>query len=131
VVRLAAGDTPVVYYEGPGTPTTSDLGLRVTDPDGEVVRTSAYEGDLRYDTGGGTGRAIATFHARTAGQYRISTATRTGPGAGIAVGDDVARSVAYDVAGPALVAAGAVVLALVCAAVPFTRPAAPASEVAR
>jgi hypothetical protein len=123
VVQLAAGDNPVVYYEGPDTPTASNLGLRVTSPDGELVRTSAYRGDLRYDTNGGTGRAIVTFHARIAGEYRISTTMRTGADARIAVGDSVARSVAYDLIGPALVTAAAVILALVCAAVPFTRPA--------
>jgi hypothetical protein len=122
---VAAGDDQVIYYEGPGTPGTpcaDDLGLRVTAPGGSVADTALYRGDLRYDTAAGTGRAVATFRAQSAGTYRITATTTLGPGATIAVGPSVARTAAHDLIGPGLVAAAAVVLGLVCAAVPFTKP---------
>lgn len=120
-VVLAAGDGQVVYYEGPGTPGAQDLGLRVTAPDGAAVATSAYRGDLRYDTASGTGRAVATFNAPAAGTYRI-TATTPGHDATIAVGPSIAHTAAHGLIGPGLIAAAAVVLGLTCAAVPFTKP---------
>jgi hypothetical protein len=121
-VQLAAGEDQVIYYEGPGTPTAGDLGLQVTGPDGTPIGTPAYRGDLRYDTAGGAGRAVATLRPGSAGTYQISTTADLGTGATVAIGASVARTATYGLIGPALVAAAAVVLGLVCAAVPFTRP---------
>jgi hypothetical protein len=125
-LELRRGDTLVVYYEGSCTGTSSptpalaDLRLRVTAPGGSAVAVRPYAGSQRYDHAGGTGTAVATFRADAAGTYRITTA---GPAGGaLAVGPSVIRTAVTGLLGPALVAIAVVVLAVVIAAAPFTRP---------
>jgi len=110
-VQVTQAATRVLYFEGPRTAApVGQLGIRVTGPGGNAVAVAAYHGDLRYDVPGESGRvgkAIASFHAAAAGDYRISAGpATTGTGGTLAVGDDVMWNVAPHIAG-----AGAVFLA--------------------
>jgi hypothetical protein len=75
-------------------PTLQQLDLQVTGPGGAAVPVATYRSSTRYDLDPGrAGRAVATFEATSAGPYRVSATTAIEPGATLAVGDDVARSV--------------------------------------
>jgi hypothetical protein len=107
-VQVTQAATRVLYFEGPRTAApVGQLGIRVTGPGGNAVPVAAYRGDLRYDVpgeSGQVGKAIASFHAAAAGDYRISADTATTGTAGtLAVGDDVMWNVAPHIAGAAAV----------------------------
>jgi hypothetical protein len=97
-----------VPYAGE-SPTWQQLGLSVTGPGGAAVPVATYRSSTRYDVEPGrAGRAVATFEATTAGQYRVSATRATEAGATLAVGQDIARSMM-------LTRLGAVILGLVTA----------------
>jgi hypothetical protein len=105
-VQVTQPGTRVVYYESPRAASPpGQLLIRVTGPKGEPVEVSAYHGDVRYDVPGVAGRAgkaIASFQAAAAGDYRISA----GPGATggtLAIGGDVLWDVVPHLAGAAAV----------------------------
>jgi hypothetical protein len=84
-----------VHYPS-DAPTSQQLGLSVTGPDGTAVPVATYQSSARYDLEPGrAGRAVATFQATTAGPYRVSAARATEAGATLAVGQDVARSLVW------------------------------------
>jgi hypothetical protein len=88
-------------------PTWPQLGLQVTGPGGAPVPVTTYRSSFSYDLEPGrAGRAVATFHASTAGLYRVSAAGTSESGATLAVGPDITRSVV-------LTRLGAVILGLV------------------
>lgn len=83
----------VVYYEGLGARSLSDLDVRITAPDGTVIAVDPYDADLRYDAPNDTvGRAIGTFEASATGRYAVTVAGTAPRGAQVAVGDSVAGS---------------------------------------
>jgi hypothetical protein len=98
IVQVDQLDTRVLYYEVPqrmqgllSTP-ASQLGIRVTDPNGAAVPVRTYWLDLRYDVPGSAdrvGRAVAAFDPKVMGDYRISVEGSTWTGATLAVGDEV------------------------------------------
>jgi hypothetical protein len=103
-VQIASGEQ-FVYYEGQraGSPASlGQLGIQMTDPQGNTVALEPYRLDLRYDAPGNDGligHALATFRASGTGAYRVS-ATGTAPaGARIAVGESVAKNVIPTVLG--------------------------------
>lgn len=107
-VQVTQPATRVLYLEGPrAAAPAGQLGIRVTGPAGSAVAVAAYHGDLRYDVPGESGRvgkAIASFRAAAAGDYRISAGTATaGTGGTLAVGDDVMWDVVPHIAGAAAV----------------------------
>jgi hypothetical protein len=65
----------VLYYEGSNSTRLADLDITVTGPRGTAMNVSPYKGDLVYETLDLTqGRAVATFQARTPGQYTVTVA---------------------------------------------------------
>ena len=85
----------------------------MTGPDGAVVPVSTYRSTARYDVDPGRlGRAVAKFDATTAGQYRVSAARATEPGATLAVGDNFARAIAVTVLGAASLGLATVLVAV-------------------
>jgi hypothetical protein len=118
VVRIEEAGGHVIYYEGPGSPTLSELNVRVNAPGGTVVAVGTYGADLRYDAPDhGVGRAIGTFKASTAGRYEVIVGGIAPRGALVAVGDSIADSKLGSILGALLlvvVAGGAgLVLAVV------------------
>jgi hypothetical protein len=92
-VQIPGAGEQFVYYEGQGSASMGELGMRVADPHGQTVALEPYRLDLRYDHSGQVGRALATFWANESGPYRVN-ATGTAPtGSRIAVGESVAKSV--------------------------------------
>ena len=108
VTRWDPGTRTIVTVSYPSdAPTWQQLGLQVTGPGGTAVPVATYRSSARYEVEPGrAGRAVATFQAATAGAYRVSTARASEAGATLAVGGDIARSLA-------LTTQGAVVLGLV------------------
>jgi hypothetical protein len=85
-----------VYYEGQGSASIEQLGIRVTDPQGRTVGLEPYRLDLRYDAPGNSGRvgrALATFSATDVGSYGVNAAGTAPAGSAIAIGESVARNV--------------------------------------
>jgi hypothetical protein len=82
----------VVYVEDAEDVTFDDLTITVTDPVGDPVAITPYEGELVYETLDlTTGRAVATFRADQAGLYVVQV---SGQNAGVlTVGGSVAREV--------------------------------------
>lgn len=118
VVRIEEAGGHVIYYEGPGSPSLSQLDVRVNAPGGAVVAVGTYGADLRYDApDNGVGRAIGTFQASTAGRYEVNVGGTAPSGALVAVGDSIADSKLGSIIGALLlvvVAAGAgLILAVV------------------
>jgi len=126
--------TMMLYYEGDALLSWDDLTLEVTGPTGDPVPARAYELDLEYDAGeGGLGRAFATFHAATTGDYRVSVvASATAPagtqtkGFVLAVGESLAKSVIRSVIGGLVVALVAVIAGPVIAIITYARRSAAA-----
>jgi hypothetical protein len=106
--RWDPGTRTIVTVRYPAdAPTWQQLGLQVTGPGGAAVPVATYRSSARYDREPGrAGRAVATFQATAAGPYRVSAASSTEAGATLAVGQDIARSLA-------LTTLGAVTLGLV------------------
>jgi len=92
-VQIPNAGEQFVYYEGQGTASMDQLGIRVTDPRGQAVALEPYRLDLRYDHSGQVGRALATFQADGAGSYGVSATGAAPAGSRIAVGESVAKSV--------------------------------------
>jgi hypothetical protein len=92
-VQIPNSGEQFVYYEGQGTASMDQLGVRVTDPRGQAVALEPYRLDLRYDHSGQVGRALATFQADGAGSYGVSATGAAPAGSRIAVGESVAKSV--------------------------------------
>ena len=102
------------------TPTWQQLGLTVTGPDGAAVPVSTYRSSVRYDvTPGQVGRAVATFDATTAGQYRVSAARAAEAGATLAVGGNLARVITTATVGAAILALVTVLAAVLLAVIPY------------
>ena len=81
---------------------------------------STYRSTARYDVDPGQlGRAVAKFEATTAGQYRVSAARATEPGATLAVGDNFARNIAMTALGAATLGLVTVVAAVLLAVVTY------------
>lgn len=125
-VQVTRTATRVVYYEdsrGSATPTLSQLGLTVTDPTGTPLAVTAYEGDMRYDVPGATGRvgrAVAEFHPKEVGDYQVRSAPTTRVTGTVAIGGDIVWNIApYGIGAGALflLGGGAGVVILVVAAV--------------
>lgn len=102
-VQVAHAGTRIVYYESPRTVSPpGQLLIRVTGPAGKPVAVSTYHGDLRYDVPGVAGRAgkaIASFQAAAAGDYRISAGRGAGAGGTLAIGGDVLWDAVPHIAG--------------------------------
>jgi hypothetical protein len=96
-VQVTDTSTRVLYFEdvrGAITPTTSELGLTVSDPAGASVAVSPYGGNLRYDVPGDSsrvGRAVAQFHPDQVGTYQVRSAPTVGIVGALAVGRDAVR----------------------------------------
>jgi hypothetical protein len=94
------------------------LTIFIFDPDGAPVTVAGYGSELTYHVGDHTGRAVATFTAAAAGDYRVLVEGDAPPGAGIAVGESVGGFIAA-VLGAGLLAlvtlGAAITLALVTA----------------
>ena len=105
-VRVTDPGERVLYYEGDRDPLLGELGIEVTDPAGNTVGLTAYEGDLRYDFDGRVAKAVASFDARVTGDYVIVARSVPEPGATLAAGEDFAGVVSTILAalGLALVA---------------------------
>ncbi|HZC99120.1 MAG TPA: hypothetical protein VFA46_02680 [Actinomycetes bacterium] len=95
-VQVSGTGNRVLYYEGAGSPSLSQLGILVADPAGVTVQVHGYLGDLRYDAPGGTvGRALGSFRADTTGTYQVRVTSTAVEGGQIAVGDNfMAKTVA-------------------------------------
>jgi hypothetical protein len=105
-VHVAQAAARVLYFEGPRTAPSGQLGIQVTGPAGNPVAVSSYHGDLRYDVPGESGRvgkAIASFRAAATGDYQISADPGTGAAGTIAIGGDVLWDVVPHIAGAAAV----------------------------
>ena len=106
-VQVAQAATRVLYYEGPRAASQpGQLSIAVTGPAGQVVAVTAYHGDLRYDVPGESGRvgkAIASFQAAAAGDYRIRAGTGSGAGGTLAIGEDALWDMVPHIAGAAAV----------------------------
>lgn len=102
-VQVAQPGTRVVYHESTRAASPpGQLVIRVTGPAGEPVTVSAYHGDMRYDVpgvAGRAGRAIASFQAVAAGNYRISADPGARGGGTLAIGGDVLWDVVLHFAG--------------------------------
>jgi hypothetical protein len=88
--------TQVIYFEGNNAPAWAELGLTVTAPGRANVPLRAYDGDLRYDVPGSSdlvATAVASFDAKTTGQYRVTTTAPAEPSAKLAVGEDISKDV--------------------------------------
>jgi hypothetical protein len=125
-VQVSDTSTRVLYFEGVRgamTPTTSELGLTVTDPVGVPVAVSPYGGDLRYDVPGDSsrvGRAVAQFHPDQVGTYQVGSAPTAGVVGTLAVGADAVRDIGLHVLGAGalfLLVGGAGVAVLIVTAV--------------
>jgi hypothetical protein len=98
--------TQVVYFEGNDRPSWRELGLTVTAPGGADVPLKAYGGDLRYDVPGSSdlvATAVASFDARTTGQYLVTATAPAEAGAKLAIGEDISNDVAGTAAWTGLV----------------------------
>ena len=105
-VHVAQAAARVLYFEGPRTAPSGQLGIQVTGPAGNPMMVSAYHGDLRYDVPGESGRvgtAIASFQVAAAGDYQISAGPGTGAAGTIAIGGDVLWDAVPHIAGAAAV----------------------------
>jgi hypothetical protein len=97
-----ATDATIEVGYATNTPTWQQLRLQVTGPDGAVVPVYTYRSTARYDVDPGwLGRAVARFDATTAGPYRVTAAKATEAGATLAVGDNIARTIAMTTLGAA------------------------------
>lgn len=124
-VQVTDTSTRVLYFEdvrGAITPTTSELGLTVTDPAGASVAVSPYGGDLRYDVPGDSsrvGRAVAQFHPNQVGTYHVGSAPTAAVVGTLAVGGDAVRDIGLHVVGAGalflLVGGGGVAVLIVTA----------------
>jgi hypothetical protein len=115
-----ATDATIEVGYATNTPTWQQLRLQVTGPDGAVVPVSTYRSTARYDVDPGRlGRAVAKFDAATAGQYWVSAARATEPGATLAVGDNFARAIAVTVLGAAILGLATVLAAVLVAVVTY------------
>lgn len=104
----------VVYREGPGPTSLSEIGLTVTAPDSTDVPVLPYEADLRYDAPDHrVGRAVATFDASMPGHYEVRADGTPADGVRFAVGGSIPASTVAGVVGGIVV----IVLGLVAAGV--------------
>jgi hypothetical protein len=111
-----------IFYEAPGIDQDQaelpPLTIFIFDPDGAPVTVAGYGSELTYHVGDHSGRAVATFTAAAAGDYRVLVEGDAPPGAGIAVGESVGGFIAA-VLGAGLLAlvtlGAAITLALVTA----------------
>ena len=115
----------VVYYEGDDPTALSAGQVEVTAANGAAIEVRPYAHDLRYDLPhqpGVVGTAIAVFDADRTGSYSIGTkAIVAGPGARLAVGDDLAPATVRAIAFPALLAFLSVLAAVAGAVRTWTR----------
>ena len=115
-----AADATIQVRYAASTPTWQQLGLEVTGPDGAPAPVSTYRSTARYDvTPGQLGRAVATFDATTAGQYRVSTARATEADATLAVGGDFAGDIATATLGAAILGPVTVLAAVLLAVLTY------------
>lgn len=108
----------LVYYEGDPVPDLGRLGVVVTGPSEGFVPVTAYEPVLEYDspvTPGVVGRAVASFDASLAGTYRVDSPFIPSDGAHLAVGPDIGRGFLQTLVGPAVLATGSVLAAVLIA----------------
>jgi hypothetical protein len=107
VVSIPEAGERVLYYEGSGSISLTDLAPQVSAPDGTAVRVEAYDLDLRYDApGGGVGQAIGTFEADSPGPYEVRIDGTAPPGAEVAIGETIANSRLGSVVGAVLLILG-------------------------
>jgi hypothetical protein len=107
VVSIPEAGGRVLYYEGSGSISLTDLAPQVRAPDGTAARVENYELDLRYDApGGGVGQAIGTFEADSPGRYEVRIGGTAPPGAEVAVGETIASSKLGSVVGAVLLIFG-------------------------
>jgi hypothetical protein len=125
-VQVTDASTRVLYFEdvrGAITPTTSELGLTVTDPAGAPVAVSPYGGDLRYDLPGDSsrvGRAVAQFHPDQVETYQVGSTPPARVVGTLAVGADAVRDIGLHLLGAGallLLVGGAGVAVLIVTAV--------------
>jgi hypothetical protein len=104
-----------IFYEAPGIDQEQaelpPLTLSIFDPDGAPVAVAGYGSELTYHVDDHTGRAVATFAAAAAGDYRMLVEGDAPPGATIAVGEDFGGFIG------ALLGAGLLVLVTLGAAI--------------
>lgn len=110
--------TLVVYYEGGSVPSSAQLDVRVSGPDGAAVPVGDFGYDLRYDAPTQpdvVGRAVATFEATEPGQHTITSRYDPQGLAYLAVGENIGADFVQRMFGPSLLAAGTLLLAIVIA----------------
>jgi hypothetical protein len=83
-LRVDRPATYDVYAEATLSPHPS---IRVTGPTGEAIAVEDAPRGPSYDHGGSFGTAVGTFHATTAGHYRIAVATSAAAQGEFAVGE--------------------------------------------
>jgi hypothetical protein len=101
---VAEPGTRYVYVEADESPALEELGATLHGPEGASVPLRPYDLDVRYDAYDRTGRAVATFRARTTGTYRL--VVTNGPGGYVAVGDDLGDGVIWSLLGALLIGFG-------------------------
>lgn len=116
--QVAEPATLVVYYEGETVPSLTQLDVEVSGPGGARLPVSELGYDVEYDSplrAGVVGTAMATFEAAEPGEYTISARYDPPAPAQLAVGENVAADFVQRMLGPALLAAGSLLLAFVIA----------------
>jgi hypothetical protein len=94
-----SGGPFVVRTSGSATTTTPPVVLSVNGPSSEMVTTTAYERDLRFDYDGRLLTAISTFDAVSAGIYTIEASGNVPTGALISSGRVVEAGLVANVVG--------------------------------
>lgn len=105
-VEVTETGDQLVYYLGAGDTTWRELGLQVTDPDGESVAVTNYlpaihaatitthgDGPRWEDDADEHRLVVATFDADELGSYTVSAAGSAEDGAELAVGENLVRPV--------------------------------------
>ncbi|WP_067532508.1 hypothetical protein [Nocardia crassostreae] len=87
-VELRESGGYTVYFEYPGADTDGTVRVLLTDPRGAEVPLRDYGSSMEYSIGVHDGRAVFSFEAEQAGEYRVTTqgpsgiAVAIGPGLG-------------------------------------------------
>lgn len=113
-----------IFYEAPGVAQEQaeipQLTIVITDPDGAPVTVAGYGYEFVYETGAHSGRAVATFPAPEAGDYRVQVEGDAPPLATIAIGENLEGYVA-GVLGAGLLALVTLGAAITVAALTWAR----------
>ena len=99
-VNLLRTGSYTAYYEPPfGDGSGSDVSInaQLTRPEGGSVPLSRYDGDLTYDIGGHSGRAVFTFRIDQPGTYHLQSSSSEG--GELALGTGVGRRLVSSIVG--------------------------------